>query len=88
MAGSIALTEKRSRRAEIQALWEQRRHTTGWLTEPYNKQQFLKGERIYPSGADHPSETFLKGERTYPSGADHHSGTDYLQYTTELMLAK
>ena len=70
MAGSIALTEKRSRRAEIQALWEQRRHTIGWLTELYNGKPFLKGERIYPSGADH------------------HSGTDYLQYSTELLSAK
>jgi len=70
MTAWIALTAKRSRRAKIQALWEQRRHTIGWLTEPYNKQQFLKGER------------------TYPSGADHHSGTDYLQYSTELLSAK
>ena len=52
MAAWIALTEKRSRRAEIQALWEQRHHTIGWLTELYNGKPFLKGERTYPSVAD------------------------------------
>ena len=67
MAGSIALTEKRSRRAEIQALREQRRHTIDWLTELYNGKPFLKGERTYSSGTYHIQYSTEKQRESHSS---------------------